>query len=566
MTVRYFLEAPAPHTHRVRVRMEVPPCVGPRVLAMASWTGGAYKLVDHARNVRGLSVTDADGESVPVERLDLHRWRVADAGAGLVITYEVFLDKLMIHQGQLDAGHLHACGQVLWLGVLEERRSPCTVTLQLPETWRVAWNLPHRGGEWHAADWDTLIEAPIEAGPWHEEASVEAGGVTWEVVHHDVLGPGHPGVSAMLPQLAATMGTLGLAAAEVFGELPFRRYQAIFHECEEPGFLNGLEHREAMTMQGPLGLDGDLEGFLTMVAHEVFHAWNGRRLSPRGLERGTDYWRPGHTRGLWVVEGCTEYYASLLMLRTGLMTPAAWSRQLGGLVSALEATPGRKITTLAESSFITWNFMDDRWNGAVNYYLKGALMAWALDMELRERSGDRVALDDLMRRLWQVHGDHRPWEPDEVECLACELVPGLETFFTEWLRTTRDPDWRVLARRAGLAHKIRKVPHVGLRLGREGRVASVEAGSPAEEAGVQRGDRLRLHDGGDVGAALAGLSAGRVWDIELERPRERVATRIHVREGVRHEFRPDPKADGETRRRFGMWQAGPKALGASPIS
>lgn len=555
MTVRYHLEATQPHTHRARIRMEVPPHPGPMTLAMASWTGGAYKVVDHARNVRGLEVTDASGRPVEVRRLDLHRWRVPDGSDGLVVRYEVFLDKLMIHQGQLDAGHLHACGQVLWLGIPEVRGWPAEVRMTLPDGWRVAWNLPQQADAWLARDWDTLIEAPVEAGRWHEEAEAESGGVTWQVVHHDVLGPGNPRVSAMLPELAATMGRLGQEIAAIFGEMPFRRYQAIFHECTEPGFLNGLEHRDAMTMQGPLGLEGDAEGFLTMVAHEVFHAWNGRRMSPTGLERGTDYWRPGHTHGLWVVEGCTEYYASLVMLRSGLMTPAAWTRQLGGLVTALEGTPGRKITTLAESSFITWNFMDDRWNGAVNYYLKGALMAWALDVELRERSVDRVSLDDLMRALWQQFGDARPWDPPAVEALACALVPGLEPFFAFWLHGFGDPDWTSLARRAGLAHKVRKAPWLGLRMGAEDRVASVEAGSPAEQAGLQRGDRLSMPDGSAVGPSLASRSIGDDWKVRWERPREVGEAIVRVAERLDHSFRPDDRAERVAKRRFARWQS-----------
>ncbi|MEB3203821.1 MAG: hypothetical protein VKP57_03900 [Candidatus Sericytochromatia bacterium] len=555
MTVRYHLEATRPHTHRARIRMEVPPRGGPMTLAMASWTGGAYKVVDHARNLRGLQVTEPDGTPVAAERLDLHAWRVADASRGLVVHYEVFLDKLMIHQGQLDAGHLHACGQVLWLGIRECREWPAEVRLDLPPGWRVAWNLPGMAGGWRARDWDTLIEAPIEAGRWHEEAESSSHGVTWQVVHHDVLGPGDLRIGAMLPDLADTMGRLGGEIASLFGDVPFDRYQAIFHECEEPGFLNGLEHRDAMTMQGPLGLDGDLEGFLTMVAHEVFHAWNGRRMSPVGLERGTDYWRPGHTRGLWVVEGCTEYYASLVMLRTGLMTPTAWTRQLGGLATALEGTPGRKVTTLAESSFITWNFMDDRWNGAVNYYLKGALMAWALDMELRERSADRLSLDDLMRGMWQQFGDVRPWDPEAVEEMACALVPGLEPFFTLWLRDHADPDWTALARRAGLVHQVRKAPWLGLRMGAEGRVTAIDAASPAEQAGIQRGDRLVLPDGGDAAAKMAALAVGDAWTVRWERPRESGETTLRVGERLNHAFRPDGRAEAAAKRRFGQWQS-----------
>ncbi len=47
--------------------------------------------------------------------------------------------------------------------------------------------------------------------------------------------------------------------------------------------------------------------WLTLVSHELFHAWNGKRLRP--IELGPfDYEREVHTRSLWVTEGLTVYY------------------------------------------------------------------------------------------------------------------------------------------------------------------------------------------------------------------------------------------------------------------
>ena len=50
--------------------------------------------------------------------------------------------------------------------------------------------------------------------------------------------------------------------------------------------------------------------WLRLVSHELFHAWNVKRLRP--IELGPfDYENEIHTASLWVVEGLTSYYGDL---------------------------------------------------------------------------------------------------------------------------------------------------------------------------------------------------------------------------------------------------------------
>ncbi len=67
------------------------------------------------------------------------------------------------------------------------------------------------------------------------------------------------------------------------------------------------------------------EGYLDwlgLVSHELFHAWNGKRLRPAELGP-FDYESEVYTRNLWVVEGFTSYYDDLLVHRAGLLHPQA---------------------------------------------------------------------------------------------------------------------------------------------------------------------------------------------------------------------------------------------------
>ena len=71
-------------------------------------------------------------------------------------------------------------------------------------------------------------------------------------------------------------------------------------------------------------------------------------------------------------------------------------------------TPGRRRQTLEEASFDAWiKFYrpdENSPNAQVSYYTKGAMVALALDLEVRLRTDGRVSLDDIMRVLWETQG------------------------------------------------------------------------------------------------------------------------------------------------------------------
>lgn len=498
-TICYRLRIDRPHTHRVDVDMTIPPLAGPLDLAIPAWTPGAYKIVDHARNVRRVVAKAPDGSALRVERIDLHTWRVHGTEAGASVSYEVFADKLMIHQAQVNADHAFLNGGPVWMCVKQARHLPVAVEVQAPAGWTVVSSLDPAGdGRWEARNYDALWDSPIEAGPVGF-LKASAAGVDWEIVWHDTIGSPPQGTPDIWAKIADGVCKIGSAAVTLLGPAPFKRYVCFFHESVEPGYLNGLEHVGGLVIQGPLEVQGKADAFFQMVSHEIVHAWNGRRLSPVGLGRNADLWKPAHTTGLWVVEGVTEYYAALLCLRSGVQDPATYYANLADMIGSYERTPGRRFTTLEEASFITWNFGDDRWNAAINYYLKGALTAWALDAEIRDITLGERSLDDVVRALWAEYGDHTEYPPSAVERIA-EHIAGapLGDFFDLYLRSVDPLDWAAVAAKMGLVLSTKEIAALGLRAtGPAGalKVEGIEAHGSAENAGLQVGDVVVTVDG-----------------------------------------------------------------------
>jgi predicted metalloprotease with PDZ domain len=78
---------------------------------------------------------------------------------------------------------------------------------------------------------------------------------------------------------------------------------------------------------------------------------------------------------------------------------------------------GRTKQSVADSSFDAWGKYyrqdENAPNSIVSYYTKGSLVALALDLSIRAKTGGKKSLDDVMRALWQrmarFLSGRRPW-------------------------------------------------------------------------------------------------------------------------------------------------------------
>ena len=95
------------------------------------------------------------------------------------------------------------------------------------------------------------------------------------------------------------------------------------HLADGIGRIAALEHANSASVIVPhRSLQGDAYDELRYVAaHELFHAWNARKLRPAVLVP-YDLSREQRARSLWIVEGFAEYYAHRAMRLAGL-----WNRR-----------------------------------------------------------------------------------------------------------------------------------------------------------------------------------------------------------------------------------------------
>jgi predicted metalloprotease with PDZ domain len=161
------------------------------------------------------------------------------------------------------------------------------------------------------------------------------------------------------------------------------------------------------------GVTDDYRRFLGLASHEYFHSWNVKRIKPAAFVP-YDLARENYTRQLWAFEGITSYYDDLALVRSGIIDSKSYLELVGQNITGVLRVPGRHVQSLADSSFDAWiKFYrrdENTPNAVVSYYAKGALVALALDLTLRNAG---ASLDDLMRVLWQRYGETGTGVPEE---------------------------------------------------------------------------------------------------------------------------------------------------------
>ncbi len=337
------------------------------------------------------------------------------------------------------------------------------------------------------------------------------------------------------PRLADDARKIVEALGTLMGSLPYERYLFIVHLADRR--RGGLEHAASTTLHVARGGFFPREAYeetLGLLAHEFFHVWNVKRLRPAAFVP-YDYAREQYTRLLWWFEGATSYYEQVALARAGILEPRRWLKSLGQALTSLERTPGAGKISLEEASFLAWvkHYRQDENtpNSAVSYYLKGELVAFALDLALR-RAGR--SLDDLLKALYARYATPpSPGVPeDAIELAAADLLgpDAARRFFDRFVRGTEplELDLDVLGLRVrrrvatGFDDKGGTPPRpddgrpaagwLGIELapGAKLEVQSVSEGSPAHRAGLYAGDEIIAEDGFRV-------DRNALWDRLCER-------------------------------------------------
>jgi predicted metalloprotease with PDZ domain len=505
--ISYTVGMSQPWTHLLEVEMRVkwtsPNKVAPKTeLKMPVWTPGSYLVREYARHVQNFAVKDGTGKTLPWRKTTKNTWQVDTTGiTELVATYKVYSNELTVRTNELNDDHAFWNNTALLFFVKGQLKMPSTVEVKPYGNWRVATGLPavaDKPNTFRAPDFDVLYDSPFEVSDFKEFKFTAAG----KPHRYVISGDGNYDA----PKLVADTIKIIDETVKIFGDVPYDDYTFIVNTRGG----GGLEHLNSTALQiNRFGFKPNSRyvGFLGLVAHEFFHAYNVKRMRPDVLGP-FDYENENYTNLLWVAEGGTEYYSNLILVRAGLMSDKEYLGQRAAGIQALQNRPGRFETSLEESSFDAWikyyRQDENSVNNQISYYDKGEIVTLMLDLAIRGATDGAKSLDDVMRALYNDYYKTNKNFSDADFQRECEKAAGksLDDFFAKYVRGRDEIDYNSFASAIGLTLNGRATnagrPYIGADLAEDaGRltIRSITAGTPAYDQGLNTGDQIVAIDG-----------------------------------------------------------------------
>jgi len=524
--------------HYVTVDLEVDGLRGREYqdFRMAVWTPGSYLIREFSRNVVDLTARSGIRE-LPVTKVNKNTWRVElNRQRRILIRYKVYVFQ-PDHRNSFvdeDGAMINGAGVFVYPDGMESQES--LVVINKPRSWgQVTSALPWVGGRspvFRAASYDVLVDSPIMMGN-HTVLDFEVSGVSHR---YAISGEGNYDPDRLLTDT----GKIIREIHDIFGTVPYQDY-TIFLQLQERrgGALEHLNSTHLITSRWTFSPAVDYRRYLAVVAHEVFHAYNGKRIRPESLGP-FDYDRENYTPLLWMVEGFTSYYDGLLLRRADLLTAEDYLDQLAGDIQEIESTPGRRQQTLQQASFDAWikyyRSDENSSNTTISYYTKGSLVALTLDLTIRSATDGERGLDDVFQLLWQDYLATRGNYSYEDFRAACDSVAGrpLDDVF-QYVTTTVEMDWQPILEPFGLMLVRGYISpgdtaraYYGFRTREEdGRlvITRIDHDTPATRAGLSVHDELISIDN----YRLLGASAEQIL---ASRSQDKAVTLVVNRDGI----------------------------------
>src|SRR6185436_12106730 len=469
----------------------------PVVLSLPRWTPGAYEIDNFARDVADFEA-EQGGSTLSWDKVDGETWRIRPLGVGqITVRFDYVADSLD------NAGSWSRPDFLLFNGtnffLYPEGRGfdfPASVTINTEAAWKVVTGMTSTGPRrYSASNYHDLVDMPFFVGSFDVDSAQISG--SW--VRFATYPAGSVAGGVRVATWEAFKRIIPVEA-KVFGEVPWANYSVMQIADPSYGGGSGLEHQSShVDVLGP-GMIGS-PVMPSLYAHEIFHAWNVKRLRP------SDMWPYRYdaeqpTTMLWISEGITDYYADLAEVRGGIVDAKGFYGLINDKMLEIDGIPP---TSLEDASLSTW--IHPRDGSGYIYYSKGSLAGFLIDIMIRDASDNRASLDDVMRALYNAnYKNGRGFTNDDWWATVSKLSNGksYDDFYARYIDGREPFPYDRVLPLAGLrlARDTSLVPQLGIASLQDSsglHVTQVIPGSAAAVAGVQAGDDL---------ISVAGIDAG----------------------------------------------------------
>ncbi|HEY2930041.1 M61 family metallopeptidase [Piscinibacter sp.] len=403
-----------------RASQTLPVRSGPLVLYHPRWLPGTHSPTGAITEFSGLQI-HANGQRLDWKRntLDVSAFHVTVPPGVTTLTIDFeFVSPLEAATGrvvstpdmlglQWDTVLLYPAGYAVSKISVQPR-------LVLPAGWSfgTALEVASRSGDsvqFKPVSVETLVDSPVFAGKHFQQVDLDPGAreAGRPPVLLNMMADQRVQLAAARPEHLAAHRALVEQADQLFGTRHFARYDFLLALSENFGGI-GLEHHQSSEngvkstyfsewAKTPVGRD--------LLAHEYVHSWNGK------FRRPVDLWTahfntPMQNSLLWVYEGQTQFWGSVLAARCGLLSQSDARDDLAATAAWLDARAGRAWRNLQDTtnepiiSNHRWNKEWRSWQRGADYYDEARLIWLEADMLIREASDGQRSMDDFARAFF----------------------------------------------------------------------------------------------------------------------------------------------------------------------
>jgi predicted metalloprotease with PDZ domain len=215
------------------------------------------------------------------------------------------------------------------------------------------------------------------------------------------------------------------------------QYPKLILKTRGQGF-GALEHGNSSSYYLP---DFGHDSYCGMVSgtaiHEFMHIY--APLSLHSVDIGNfDYVHPKMSKHLWLYEGVTEYFATIISMQGNLESVENTIHHSikEKIVNSYAYPDSIPFTEMSENVF---NPPYKAHYGQV--YERGAIMAMLLDFEIMKLTNGEKTLKTVIFELIKIYGKNKSFQEDEIIPVFVKLVhPDLQVFFDKYVSGTAPLD------------------------------------------------------------------------------------------------------------------------------
>jgi predicted metalloprotease with PDZ domain len=400
---------------------------------MARIIPGTYDVHNYGQFVYSFSALNAQGDSLPIKRLDLNRWQILDAKSLYKITYRVAdsYDGDISHDifapagtsNEKDVFLLNNFGYIGYMKGFSDR----PYQLQISKPMGFYGGTALEGTRTDSLDvFDISNYFELHDNPilycLPDTASALVGDTKIEVSLYSPTG-----IVNAAQSLESIRDVLEGAAEYLGGKLPVDKYAVLIYcvPSENMGTSYGaLEHNTSTVLYMP-EMAGDFfyNGIRDITAHEFFHIVTPLSIHSQYIHN-FDFIKPEMSEHIWLYEGVTEYNSHLVQMHNNNYTEQEFLEVLRDKLYSNDGFDSAIPLTLA--SKYTLSYFKDQY---LNFYDKGALAALALDLKLMTLSEGEMRLIDLLEKLGELYPADTFFMDDELfEIITAQSFPQIEEF------------------------------------------------------------------------------------------------------------------------------------------